>query len=442
MGYLEALAYLDALGVDSMKKLAPSTQRMEALCDLLNNPERAVPAIHITGTNGKSSTARITTSLLTAAGLSVGTYTSPHLQSPRERLAINGEPIAPAVFGELFDHIKPYVETVEAKLGEPISYFELLTGMFFLMAAETPVDAMVVEVGLGGRWDATNFILESVPVITNVNLDHTQMLGATTLEIAAEKVGIVKEGATLVTAERVPDVLQVLAAQAPQIARIGRDFDVIENRVAFGGRYLSLRSSAATYEGLFLPLHGAHQGVNAATALEAVTRFIPARAIAADVVAEGLSTVTTRGRLESSHFEGSVVPIVLDVAHNPAGMSAMISSLVEAFAFERAIFVVGVLADKDHEGIMSEIARVEGTVITCEARSSRSVPAEQLAEVTRAFGIEAEALTDVRDALDRARELAGEADLICVTGSHYVVGEARDVLLPSEAEKKTDMGKR
>ncbi|MCA1694131.1 MAG: dihydrofolate synthase, partial [Actinobacteria bacterium] len=236
-----------------MKRLAPSTHRIEALCDLLNNPERSVPAIHITGTNGKSSTARIATSLLTAAGLSVGTYTSPHLQSPRERLAVNGEPITQGAFGDLFDHIKPYVETVEADLGESISYFELLTAMFFLMAAETPVDAMVVEVGLGGRWDATNVILESVPVVTNVNLDHTQMLGSTTLEIAAEKVGIVKEGGTLVTAERVPEVLQVLDRTAPQMARIGRDFDVLENRVAFGGRYLSLRSSAATYEGLFLP---------------------------------------------------------------------------------------------------------------------------------------------------------------------------------------------
>jgi dihydrofolate synthase/folylpolyglutamate synthase len=435
VGYEEATSYLDALGIDAMKKLAPSTARIEALCDLLNNPQHNVPAIHITGTNGKTSTARIATALLCSAGLSVGTYTSPHLQTVRERIAHNGEPISPAVFGDVFDHVKPYVEVVEARMGERISYFELLTAMFYLWAAETPVDAIVVEVGMGGRWDATNVLATSVPVITNVDLDHTSMLGATAQEIAAEKVGIVKPGSVLVTAERVPDVLAVMGAQAPQMSVIARDFDVLDNRIAFGGRYLSLRSSMATYEGLFLPLHGAHQGVNAATALEAVTRFIPAQPLAHEVVQEGLATTTARGRLESSHFDGSAVPVVMDVAHNPAGMSAMITSLIEAFAYERAVFVLGILRDKDHVGILSEIARVGGTVIATEARNARSVPAAELAEAARAFDMDAETVTEVDEAIDRAREIAGEADLICITGSNYVVGEARDVLLPSDKEK-------
>ena len=441
MSYPEALAYLDALGVDAMKKLAPSTHRIEALCDLLNNPERVVPAIHITGTNGKSSTARIATAILTAAGLSVGTYSSPHLQTVRERIALNGEPIAVQVFSDLFDHIKPYVETVEAKLSERISYFELLTAMFFLWAAETPVDAMVVEVGLGGRWDATNVLPSSVPVITNVALDHTAMLGTTTEEIAAEKVGIVKPGAMLVTAERAPGVLAVLAQKAPQMSVLDRDFGILENRVAFGGRYLSLRSSHKTYEGLFMPLHGSHQGVNAATAVEAVSSFLPAGSLGHQVVLEGLGIVTARGRLESTHVGGSTVPIILDVAHNPAGMSAMISSLVEAFAFERAVFVVGVLSDKDHLGILSEIARVGGTVIATESRSSRSVPRAELADEARSLGMDAEDVEGVRAAVVRAQEVAAEADLICVTGSHYVVGEARDLLLPSDAET-SGIGKR
>lgn len=435
MSYEEALGYLDALGVDRMKKLAPSTHRIEALCDLLNNPERNVLAIHITGTNGKTSTARIATALLGAAGLSVGTYTSPHLQTVRERIALNGEAISESTFGDLFDHMKPYVEAIEVKLGEQISYFELLTAMFFLWAAETPVDAVCVEVGLGGRWDATNVLPTSVPVITNIALDHTSMLGESPFEIAAEKAGIVKPGSTLVTAERVPGVLAVFEEQAPEVVTIGKDFDVIDNRVAFGGRYLSLRTSAETYEGLFLPLHGAYQGVNAATALEAVTRFIPAQALGYQVVLEGLAATTARGRLESVHVEGSSIPLVLDVAHNPAGMSAMITSLVEAFAFERAVFVVGILRDKDHEGIMSEIGRIGGTVIATEARSSRSVPVAELADAARAFGMEAETYVDVASALAHAREVAAQADLICVTGSHYVVGEARDLLLPSDAEK-------
>ena len=435
MSYEEALVHLNALGVDAMKKLAPSTHRIEALCDLLNNPERNIPAIHITGTNGKTSTARIVTALLGATGLSVGTYTSPHLQTVRERIAFNGDPISEGTFADVFDHMKPYVDIVEAKLDDRLSYFELLTAMFFLWAAETPVDAVVVEVGMGGRWDATNVLPASVPVITNVELDHTSMLGESPLEIAAEKVGIVKPGATLVTAERVPGVLSVLRQQAPDISAIGRDFDVIDNRVAFGGRYLSLRTSAATYEGLFLPMHGSHQGVNAATALEAVARFIPGQVLAYEVAMDGLAAARAHGRLETIHIEGDSIPLVLDVAHNPAGMSAMISGLVEAFAFERAVFVCGVLRDKDHVGVTSEIARVEGTVIATEARNSRSVPAAELADTARSFGMQAETSDDVASALDHARSVAGEADLICVTGSHYVVGEARDVLLPSDAEQ-------
>lgn len=437
MGYREATAYLDALGIDAMKKLGPSRHRIEALLELLNNPELVVPAIHITGTNGKTSTARIASALLTSAGLTVGTYTSPHLQTARERIALAGEPISEAAFGDLFDHIHPYVEAVEAEIGEKISYFELLTAMFFLWAAETPVDAVVVEVGLGGTWDATNVLETSVPVVTNVDLDHTAMLGETVAEIAAEKAGIVKAGTTLVTSERAPRTLAVLGETAPRMAVIGKDFDVLENRVAFGGRYLSLRTSSETYEGLFLPMHGAHQGLNAATALEAVTRFIPAQTLSHQVVMEGLASVTAFGRLESAHTEGSTVPIVMDVAHNPAGMSAMISSLVEGFAFERAVFVLGVLRDKDHGGIVSEIGRVGGTVIATEAKSSRSVPAEELATSARSFGMEAEAIEDVSDAIERARELAEEADLICITGSHYVVGEARDVLLPFRPEIST-----
>lgn len=441
MGYAEATAYLDALGIDAMKKLAPSTHRIEMLCGLLNNPERVVPAIHITGTNGKTSTARIATSLLVAAGLSVGTYTSPHLQSVRERIAHDGEAISPADFGDLFDHVRPYVEVAEKQMGERISYFELLTAMFFLWAAETPVDAIVVEVGMGGRWDATNILPTSVPIITNIGLDHTSMLGTTPQAIASEKAGIVKEGATLVTAERSPDVLAVIAERAPQMSMVDRDFHVVENRIAFGGRYLSLSTHAATYEGLFLPLHGAHQGLNAATALEAVTRFIPAQTLSHEIVLEGLAGASARGRLESSHFEGSAVPIVLDVAHNPAGMSAMITSLVEAFAFERAVFVIGILRDKDHVGVMSEVARVGGTVIATEARNARSVPASEIAETARTFDMDAEIIHGVDEAIDRAREIAGEADLICITGSNYVVGEARDVLLPSDAER-TDTRKR
>jgi dihydrofolate synthase/folylpolyglutamate synthase len=259
------------------------------------------------------------------------------------------------------------------------------------------------------------------------------MLGADRVTIAKEKVGIVKDGSTVVTAERAPDVLAVLEAAGP-VARIGRDFDVLEDRVALGGRYLSLRATGQVYEGLFMPLHGAHQAVNAATALEAVGRFLPARDLAHEIVAGALGTARVPGRLETVRMEGEATSILLDVAHNPDGMSAAITSIIEAFAFERVIFVLGILRDKDHEGMLTEMARVESTVVATEARNARSVPAAELSNAAAARGIESEVVDGVEAAIERARALAGPKDLICITGSHYIVGEGRDVLLPSRTE--------
>lgn len=436
MSYQDALAYFDTLGVDAMKSLSPSTHRIEALVDALNHPERQVPAIHITGTNGKTSTARIATALLTSTGLSVGTYTSPHLVSIRERIALSGESITPEAFGDLFDHVKPYVDVVEKELGERISYFELLTAMFFLWAAETPVDALVVEVGLGGRWDATNVLPASVPVVTQVALDHTRHLGSDRPTIAAEKAGIIKAGSVVVTGERSPEVLAVIeaatAAQGGGIARIGREFDLLDNRVAFGGRYLTIDASSGTYEGLFLPLHGAYQGVNAAIAVEAVTRFIPARPLDQAVVAEGLAATDAPGRMETARSADTKVPIVLDVAHNPDGMSAMVTSLIEAFAFDRVVFVVGILADKDHKGMLAEMARVPCTLLFTTPRSVRAARLEELQASARELELDSAVVDDVADAVKHAIATAEERDLICITGSHYVVGEARVLLLPSD----------
>lgn len=437
MSYQDALAHFDALGVDAMKRLPPSTHRIEALVDALNHPERQVPAIHITGTNGKTSTARIASALLTSAGLSVGTYTSPHIVSIRERIALSGEPIDPDAFGALFNHVMPYVEVVEKELAERMSYFELLTAMFFLWAAETPVDALVVEVGLGGRWDATNVLPASVPVVTQVALDHMAHLGTDRVTIAKEKAGIIKSGSVVVTGERSPEVLAVIEAASKaaegEIARIGREFDLVENRVAFGGRYLSIDASSGTYEGLFLPLHGAHQAVNAAIAVEAVTRFIPARRLDHAVVAEGLAATIAPGRMETIRTDDTKIPIVLDVAHNPDGMSAVITSLIEAFAFDRVVFVVGILADKDHKGMLAETARVPCTLILTTPRSIRSTHLVDLDASAQELGLESVAIDDVADALKQAISIAEERDLICITGSHYVVGEARALLLPSEA---------
>ena len=434
MGFEEATAYLDALGVDAMKSLAPSLHRIEAICAALNHPEASVPAIHITGTNGKTSTARIATSLLGAAGLNAATYTSPHLQTIRERLTRSGEAISADAFGDLFDHILPFAQMVEKQLGEQLSYFEFLTAMFFLWAAEEPVDVMVVEVGLGGRWDATNVIMAPVAVITNVGLDHTGLLGMERSVIAREKAGIIKPGSTVVTSELNADILLVIGEEAAPleatVKAIERDFRVADNRTAFGGRFLSIDTTSRNYEGTFLPLHGSHQGVNAAAALEAVVNFLPEGSLEPEVVAEGMSGAVVPGRLEALRPEDdSGAPIVLDVAHNPDGMSALIGSLLEAFAFDRVVFVLGILGDKDYKGMLSEMTRVPCDVIATQAKSVRSVALDELGAAAGELGLPYTTIDDVGDAVKAALATARPTDLVCITGSHYVVGEARTLLV-------------
>jgi dihydrofolate synthase / folylpolyglutamate synthase len=431
VSYSEATAFLEALGIDAMKSMAPSLHRMEALCEVLDHPEQKLHAIHITGTNGKTSTARMAASILSATGLSVGTYTSPHLQTIRERVALNGEPITEEEFGDAFDHLHPFLDVVERGLGENLTFFEVLTGMFFLWAAET-VDIAVVEVGLGGRWDATNMMDGAVAVITNVGLDHTKMLGDDPVTIAKEKAGIIKPGAAVVTGERKPDVLAVIQEQADaagvSTARLGHEFEVTMNRLAVGGRYLSMSSAGRAHEDLYVPLHGSHQAVNAAVAVEAVSAFLPPGSLDEEVINEGLGRTMVPGRLESVPSADGP-SMVLDVAHNPDGTSALITSLVEAFAFDSVTFVVGILGDKDHRGMFAELSRVPCSIIATEPKTVRSVPITDLEADARALGLECEAIEDVADALKAARDRTSENGLVCVTGSHYVVGEARTALL-------------
>lgn len=433
MGYEEAISHLDALGIDAMKSMRPSTGRIEAICAALDHPERAAPALHITGTNGKTSTARIAASLLAATGLSVGTYTSPHLQTIRERIALNGEPISEEEFGEAFDHLEPYIEMVETELGEGLTYFEVLTAMFYLWAAEKPVDAMVVEVGLGGRYDATNVVPSEVAVITNVGLDHTGLLGTQRETIADEKSGIIKQGAVAVTGERSPTVVEVIAAEADkagaELVLMDRDFGVRENRIAVGGRYLGIRTSRRDYDGLFLPLHGSHQGINAALALEATSRFLKVP-LDADVVLEGFGKTAVPGRFETLRLEGDdAIPVILDVAHNPDGMAALVNSLVEAFVFERAVCVVGILADKDYRGMLSELARVPCAIVATRPENVRAIEVAQIQSAARELGMECTAIAEVGAAVDHALSVAQGGELVCITGSHYVAGEARSHLL-------------
>ena len=433
MSFPEAVAFLNSLGIDAMKSMAPSLHRIEALCEALNHPEASVPAIHVTGTNGKTSTARIAAAILNAVDLRVGTYTSPHLQTIRERITRAGESISQEEFGELFDHLFPVVRLVEKNLAESLTFFEILTGMFFLWAAEAPLDAMVVEVGLGGRWDATNVVPAKVAVVTNVGLDHTGLLGTDRSTIATEKAGIIKPGSTAVTGERTPAVLDVIAGEAQSrgasLLVLGRDFEVLENTVAVGGRYLSVRTTEREHDGLFLPLHGAHQGANAAIALEAVLEFLPAESIGDEVINQGLAATEVPARLETLQPEEKGAPIVLDVAHNPDGMSALVSGLVEGFAFERAVIVIGILSDKDYRGMLTELTRIPCALIATTAATVRSVPTDELSRTAQDLGLECTAVDKVTEAVESALASVEPGEIVCVTGSHYVVGEARTYLV-------------
>lgn len=434
MSFPEAVAYLNSLGIDAMKSMPPSLHRIEALCEALNHPEAGVPAIHVTGTNGKTSTARIAAAILDAVNLRVGTYTSPHLQTIRERIARGGVPIPAEEFGELFDHLLPFVRLVEKSLGESLTYFEILTGMFFFWAAEAPLDAMVVEVGLGGRWDATNVVPSKVAVLTNVGLDHTGLLGTDRTTIAREKAGIIKAGAPAVTGERRLDVLAVITGEAEsrhtRLDVIGRDFDVGQSSIAVGGRYMSIRTTEGEHNEVFLPLHGAHQCANAAIALQAVLEFLPAGSLGDDVIREGLAGVVVPARLETLRGEGQDdAPIVLDVAHNPDGMSALVTGLVEELAFERAVIVIGILGDKDYRGMLTELTRVPCTIIATNAATVRSVPTDELERTAHDLGLDCSVVDKVSEAVEHALATAGVGEIVCVTGSHYVVGEARTYLL-------------
>lgn len=438
MDYSEAVAYLDGLGIDAMRTLTPSLERIEALCEALDHPERSAPAIHIGGTNGKSSVARIATAVLGAAELKVATFSSPHLESVRERISLAGQPISEEDFADAFDHLYPYLEVVERNLDAKLSYFEVLTGLFFLWAAEAPVDALVVEVGLGGRWDATNVVPSVVQVITNVALDHTEFLGSDRIAIAREKAGIIKPDGIVTTGERSPDILQLIRTAANDagaaVAALGSDFKVNENLVALGGRYLSLETSVRSYEGMFLPLNGPHQGLNAAVALEAVTAFLPARELDQEIVAAGLAAVTAPGRLEVVRQGTDEAPaVVVDVAHNPDGSSALVAALAEGFAFEQVTFVFGVLMDKDHVGMLAELTRIPARLIVTGPSTPRARPPAEIAAAAEEVGLRPEIVDDPRDAVAAALADAAPGELVCITGSHYLVGEVRGLFETSPA---------
>src|SRR5438309_462380 len=366
-------------------RMVPDLDRITDLMDLLGQPQRSYPSIHLTGTNGKTSTARMIDALLREFGLRTGRYTSPHLQSVTERIALDGSPISAERFGEVYDDIAPLVEVVDGRHPDKVTFFELLTAMAFAAFADAPVDIGVIEVGLGGRWDATNVLHAPVAVVTSIGLDHVGILGSTVAEIAAEKAGIIHEGATVVSAGQTADAALVLTNRVAEVgarlAREGVDFGVRRRSIAVGGQSLDLGGLGGDYDDVFLPLYGAHQAANAACALAAVEAFFGAEnrgTIDVEAVRAAFAGVQSPGRLEIIRRSPTVL---LDGAHNPAGAAALASALEEAFTFERLIGVVAVLGDKDVEGVLGQLEPVLDEVVISTNSSPRALPADELAEV-------------------------------------------------------------
>ncbi|WP_327189261.1 bifunctional tetrahydrofolate synthase/dihydrofolate synthase [Streptomyces xinghaiensis] len=422
-------------------KLEPSLTRISALMDVLGEPQRSYPSIHITGTNGKTSTARMIEALLTAFDLRTGRYTSPHVQSVTERISIDGGPVAAEKFIETYRDLLPFVEMVDTAQEHRLSFFEVLTGMAFAAFADAPVDVAVVEVGMGGSWDATNVIDAGVAVVTPIDLDHTDRLGGSPGEIAVEKAGIIKQGATVVLAQQPVDAAQAMLKKAVEVdatvAREGMEFGVTGREIAVGGQLVSLRGLGGEYPEIFLPLHGAHQAHNAAVALAAVEAFFGigsehARTLDAETIRTAFASVVSPGRMEIVRKSPTVV---LDAAHNPAGARAAAGTVTEAFGFSRLIGVVGPSAEKDVKGLLEAFEPVFHEVVVTRNSTHRAMDVDELAALAvEVFGedrVQVEPRLD--DALEAAITLAEEggefaAAGVLVTGSVITVGEARLLL--------------
>ena len=385
-----ALAWLDS-HIDFESKMPsrralPTLDRMRALMTLLGDPQDSIPSVHVTGTNGKGSTSAMVTALMMAQGLSVGTYTSPNLERVSERLAYNGEPID----DESFVGVLSELASLEPMLQERPTRFELLTAAAWSWFADNAVDAMVIEVGLGGTWDSTNVMHGDVNVLTNFSYDHTDVLGPTLEGIAADKSGIIEEGSGVVVGETRADLVAIVEAQAARVGAAavwvaGRDFGCEDNRVAVGGRLVTLWTPGGRDEDVLVPLHGAHQGTNAACALAAAEAFF-GRPLDPAVVAEGFGIVRVPGRLE---VVGRRPLVVLDGAHNVAGMTALGLALAEEFAVEgNTVAVVGMLSGRDPSAMLAALAPAGvSTVVACQPDSPRALPASDLADAGRALGL-------------------------------------------------------
>lgn len=411
----------------------PRKERVGRLLALLDDPQRTYRVVHVTGTNGKTSTSRMIESLLRAHGLRTGLFTSPHLERFTERIMIDGAPIADGAFADAWDEIEPLVGMVDAELSdageEPLTFFELLTALAFVAAADAPVDVLVLEVGMGGAWDSTNTADGDVAVFAPIALDHADRLGATIAEIAAVKSGIIKPEAAVVSAVQTAEAEAVLrrAAEAAgaTIAFEDEGFALEEQKLAVGGQLIGVRGLAGTYPEEYLPLYGAHQGRNAALAIAAVEALIGGgtRPITGDVLAEGLQNATSPGRLQ---LVGIAPTVVVDAAHNPHGAAALAQALGDSFDFDEWGIVLGVLSDKDAAGIVAALAPHAAHVFATAPSSDRASDADDIADLVEQTGRSVSVYPSLGSAAEAAREWAAPSDrrAVLIAGSVLLAGEA------------------
>jgi len=425
MRFDEALARLDRRQPETMPE--PSLERIRAVTELLDDPQRTYPSIHVTGTNGKTTIARAAAALACAHGLSTGLFMSPHLHTVRERLSVCGVEITEEQFAEEWVHLEPFLDLVDAQGHGAATYFEAVTALAFLWFADTPVSLAVLEVGMGGSWDATNVVDGDVAVIGEVGLDHPE-LGSTVQEVATEKAGIVKPGTVAVVREQPEDARKVIEARASEVGATlleeGEDWEVLVRRPAVGGQQFRVRGARTNYDELFLPMFGEHVVRNVAAAIVAVESFL-GRPLDADAARAAIEALRIPGRVEVA---GRSPLMVLDGAHNPGGAEALARTLVEAFTWSRMHVVLAVSSNKDLDGVVAALAPFADAWYAARNETTRSFPADHVAERIAAAGGRVADLGTVKEALAAARDAAAPDDLILVTGSLYTVADARRAL--------------
>ena len=417
-------------------RIEPTLDRIAALVDILGSPQLTYPTIHIGGTNGKTTTSRMIDSLLFEMGLRTGRFTSPHLENFLERIAINGQPIDAKALIFSFNDISAYLDLMDTKFEHPISFFEAITALAFAAFAEHPIDVGVIEVGMGGLWDATNVVDADVSVIMPIGLDHTEYLGETLAEIAQTKAGIIKEGGFVVLAQQEPECAVELLKQAAlvgaDVVREGIEYSVISRSIAVGGQLLTIQGAKDVYTDIFIPLHGKHQASNAAAALVAVEAFFGDQELDIEAVRAGFANVTSPGRCEVVHRDPT---IILDAAHNPHGASALADTIQSEFTFDDVIGIFAPMGDKDVRGILLELEQVMDSVIVTANSSTRAMQVSELELIAaEIFGSDrvfsADSLSEAVDKAikDSIRPLSEDTIGILITGSVVTAGEARTIL--------------